>query len=91
MSDFRSCMIMVKSAFPRQHPRGKPVFRPVGARSVIFRTGPVLPGRNADHIPEGSGEFAGIVIAKLTGDVQHRPVGFPQQRPPRRASCCERV
>ena len=28
MSDFRSCMIVIKSAFPRQHPRGKPVFLP---------------------------------------------------------------
>ena len=77
MSDFRSCMIMVKSAFPRQHPRGKPVFRPTGARSCHIPHRPGTPGRNADHIPEGPGKFAGIVIAELTGDVKHRPVGFP--------------
>ncbi len=77
MSDFRFCMIMIKSAFPRQHPRGKPVFRPVGGAAVIFRTGPVFPRRNAHDVPESLGKLAGIVIAELSGDVQHRPVGFP--------------
>ena len=38
MSDFRSCMIVIKSAFPRQHPRGKPVFSPSwGALLYLYR------------------------------------------------------
>ena len=46
---------------------------------ILVHAAAVLVGRHADHVPEGPRELAGVVIAKLPGDVQHRPVRGPQQ------------
>ena len=46
---------------------------------VLIQAAAVFVGGHADDVPEGPGEFAGVVIAELSGDIQHRPVRGPQQ------------
>ena len=45
----------------------------------VQRLAAVLGRRQAGHSPECGGELAGVVIADLPGDVEHRPVGLQQQ------------
>ena len=35
--------------------------------------------RHADHVSEGFGEFAGVVISELSGNIEHGSIRFPQQ------------